>query len=539
MKNITIIIISICMLFYLLKINNYLSSHFIDPLDYQQVQKFNAEYNSHLNPDLKKSFSHILLVIIDGARRDYLYSENISPKIVSLWNKNGLRFNHAYSMAPSISAANYFSIVSGAAPFLHGVINNNQRFPADQKVRTLFHSFSENGISSCVIGFNWYKDMFKGVTNYIPAECCERDDSAEVARTVTEMIRLNNLPFFTLVHFLAPDNMAHRTGSSSSNEYIESIKTIDGLIDDIYKNLIKSFPESLVIITSDHGMNIDGNHGGTDDNTIRIPLYFISPSIPRGSTDRDVYNISIAPTIAALSRIPIPSFSCGSMIYDILNNELRPGYLSESIDKKEYLLKSLGGTGVKSLALTANHIESLGQRDIELTKEILDHNDKIKDRIIFIQRIIFSAFFLIFLSWIIFKTKIGTLPIIAINTAFIAIPGIIMNFIISAHQYTIAEAIYLVLCFSIVPVLYKYILDPELLISGHPIDYILYLLAVLLVEAVILAGFFLPFYTFVPEFNLFSFRFFSLSLLSPFIISFLIYFFIMLGKKLQNNNKEN
>ncbi len=124
------------------------------------------------------------------------------PEITSRWSRFGLRYDDARAMLPSVSAPNYFSILSGAPPSLHGIVNNESRSRSDRHAPTVFQSIRDAGLDSGVVGFDWYKEL-SGGDRLHPGECCEKDDPAEVAGAVSAMIRHAYLPFFTVAHFLS------------------------------------------------------------------------------------------------------------------------------------------------------------------------------------------------------------------------------------------------------------------------------------------------------------------------------------------------
>jgi bisphosphoglycerate-independent phosphoglycerate mutase (AlkP superfamily) len=62
-----------------------------------------------------------------------------------------------------------------------------------------------------------------------------------------------------------------------------------------------------ILVTSDHGINTDGFHGGTTLEVREVPLYLIQPDIAgKGDTQETVSQLQIAPTICKLLEIPVP-----------------------------------------------------------------------------------------------------------------------------------------------------------------------------------------------------------------------------------------
>lgn len=516
------IVIALCLaiIIYLIKINNYLYDHFMGSIKYREIENSSMMYESLRKTRYPQQYTNIILIVLDGATREYLYDERIAENIVKRWRKNGIRYTRASCMLPTVSAPNYFSLISGAPPFIHGVINNSRRFPRYQKIGTVFDHLNAHGISSAVIGFNWYKDMLGGKTAYYPVECCEKSDSPEVIQSAMRLIE-SGLPSFTLIHFLAPDNAAHQSGSDG--RYRRAISEIDGLIEDMLGKLDERYPDSLVMVMSDHGMNSDGHHGGSDPDSLMIPLYVLGRNLENREIDRPVYNLAISPTVSALLGIPIAPFSSGSVLHDIIEENRRTDYLYRSIEKKQAIVNSVRGISGSQFAMGENLLQSLVNRDGELTGEILGFPDEHRSRILYVQRVAALALLIAFFMLLIYRAESGIPLLLAINMALLVMMGFSMRLLNSRYVFDIAVAVYLILLLAVVVMYRKFLLDISLSERINEFQYVFRLLELLFPLAIIVAGFFVPFYAHAPDVNIFAFRFYQLSFLQPFLFSLLIY----------------
>jgi bisphosphoglycerate-independent phosphoglycerate mutase (AlkP superfamily) len=62
-----------------------------------------------------------------------------------------------------------------------------------------------------------------------------------------------------------------------------------------------------ILVTSDHGMNRDGSHGGTTSEMREVPLFMIRHNVEEsGDTAQTVSQLQIAPTILKLLGLSIP-----------------------------------------------------------------------------------------------------------------------------------------------------------------------------------------------------------------------------------------
>ncbi|HSV96248.1 MAG TPA: alkaline phosphatase family protein [Spirochaetota bacterium] len=519
MRNAAYITLALAILVWLLFVNDYRYGRFSPPLDPAALN--DREITPNAPARRTPQYPAVLLFILDGATRDALYNPSLCPEITSRWLKFGLRYEDARAMPPSVSAPNYFSILSGAPPSVHGIVNNEVRSRRDLHAPTVFQSISDAGLDSRLVGFNWYKDLFGHLASYTPAECCEKDDPAEVAGAVSDMIRHADLPFFTVAHFLSPDNAAHATGSNKSERYLGSIKTIDSLLGGIFRLLDRVYPGALVIITSDHGMNVDGNHGGLDMNSIRVPLYLLSPSLPHAGVSRTVYHAAIAPTVAAAAGAALPVLSAVPPLAEALDARAKE-YLRDSIRLRERMIAAFRFMYPIIPAPKFVAHEDDAQRDARLTAAIMERPARDKETLLLYQRLAFSLALLFLAAMAMRRMPAGTTTVLLVNGTVVAAAGVAMRVVFSAHAYAAAASIYTIVIVIItglsIALLRRSPLYLQLRVPGSFID----LAALLLLETAIIGACFLPLYTFAPDENIFGVRFLALALWSPAIMMLLI-----------------
>ncbi|MGV7928229.1 MAG: alkaline phosphatase family protein [Spirochaetota bacterium] len=519
MRNTAYIALSLAILVWLLLYNDYRYGRFTPPLDSTAIGSREAASTSPVR--FRPQYPAVLLFILDGATRDALHDPSLCPEITSRWSRFGLRYDDARAMLPSVSAPNYFSILSGAPPSLHGIVNNESRSRSDRHAPTVFQSIRDAGLDSGVVGFDWYKELFGGVTDYTPAECCEKDDPAEVAGAVSAMIRHAYLPFFTVAHFLSPDNAAHATGSNKSERYLGSIKTIDGLLGGIFRLLDRAYPGALVIIASDHGMNVDGNHGGLDEASMRVPLYLLAPSLPHASVSRTVYHAAIAPTVAAVAGASLPALAAVSPLVEALDDRGKE-YSIESIRLRERILAAFRFMHPIIPAPKFAAPEDQGRRDARLTAAIIGRPERVKETLLLYQRLGFSLALLFLAAMAMRRRPPGTITVLLVNGIAVASAGIAMRVVTSAHVHAAAVSLFAVGIFIAAGLCITLLRRSPLYLHLRTPGAILELFSLLLLETAIIAACFLPLFTFAPDENIFGVRFFALALWSPAIILLVI-----------------
>lgn len=521
MKHASLMAASLCAILWAMNLNAYKSGPLERRVDDAAVASFAERYEKNAN-GFAPRYSRILLAILDGTKRDCLYSETIAPRLHARWRAGGLRYAHVRSALPTVTSPNMASLLTGATSYLHGVTANSPRHRARIRAQTVHECLKRRGLSSRVVGFEWYKEMLCDSVPLSAAECCGKDDSKELAGITLEMIREHRLPYLTQLHFLAPDNAAHETNSNSSPRYLKAIAEIDALLDEVIAALEAAYPGSLAVVTADHGMSADGTHGGSDIETLRVPLLFLAGNIPSLEIEREITSLSIAPTIAALAGARLPSLAVGTPLHELMDRSRAASYLSEAIDKKERVIESLRGYPSHALALSGDPLESLQERNDQLEREIEEFPLYAAEMSLRYQRLLAPLLLILFILWALYRSPRGAPVILSLCGTFIAAAGLLMGFIDSGWSFGIASSLFVLLLFTATVMAYRLLLDEPLRRSAAAPGFWRKAFAALSVEAAILSLFFLPFYRIAPDQRVYPFRFFILSLAYAFLAAALL-----------------
>jgi hypothetical protein len=110
-------------------------------------------------------------------------------------------------------------------------------------------------------------------------------------------------------------NAAGRASRVDSPAYANAAWQVDGHLRQITRLLDLS--ESVLIVTSDHGLTQDGRWGGSESALTRLPFVMIGQHILPGDYS-PVYQIDLAPTIAALLGTRLPAAAQGRPLYEMM-----------------------------------------------------------------------------------------------------------------------------------------------------------------------------------------------------------------------------
>jgi hypothetical protein len=251
----------------------------------------------------------VVLVVVDGLRVD---SSEHMPVLNTL-RAQGAAFV-AWTGEPSLSFPGWTALVTGSYPEISGVTTNWYQGPV--RVDTLFAAARRAGISTAVAGSPGWAELFGTVIDEqvlvgdpdgdVQAAALYRVD-AEVLDGAAGMLQRGDTRF-VLIHFPSVDLVGHRFGGASP-EYAEAARRVDDHLRALLGALDLS--RDAFIVTSDHGHLDAGGHGGWEPVVKRTPLVFAGRGIRPGSGPGDVRQVDVAPTVAMLLGIPIPSHNQG------------------------------------------------------------------------------------------------------------------------------------------------------------------------------------------------------------------------------------
>jgi predicted AlkP superfamily pyrophosphatase or phosphodiesterase len=122
-----------------------------------------------------------------------------------------------------------------------------------------------------------------------------------------ERLRQAHDPDFLYVHSMNIDDAGHKHGGESK-EYELAVRIADSLLAMLVP-LWRSVGYS-VMVTSDHGMSANGQHGGTTAEERRVPLYLAGESLPERDEADALPQLAIAPLMCrCLGLAPSPSMN--------------------------------------------------------------------------------------------------------------------------------------------------------------------------------------------------------------------------------------
>jgi arylsulfatase A-like enzyme/Flp pilus assembly protein TadD len=282
-------------------------------------------------PNSKREKLNVLLITIDTLRPDRLscYSDKHlkTPNIDTLAER-GITFTRAFAHTPT-TLPSHTNILLGTTPLYHGV-HDNSNFMVKEEFLTLAEHLKSQGYSTGAFvgafpldsrfgltqGFDVYDDNY-GFKSSQEFTFVERKAEAVIDKAM-DWLKDQKNPWFLWVHCFDPhqryDPPEPFKTQHPEQAYDGEVAYVDFALGELFDYLdkTKSFDETLVIFTADHGEAL-GEHGEPThgyfayNSTLHIPLIISFPGIEPGKVLQEVCHTDIFPTVCDTLGIEKPA----------------------------------------------------------------------------------------------------------------------------------------------------------------------------------------------------------------------------------------
>lgn len=280
---------------------------------------------------------HVIVIGVDALSPDGIRNAT-TPVMDSMMAEGAVKWRVRTVLTTS-SSQNWASMIMGAGPEQHGVINNDWERD-DHTLPPIVAG--EEGIFPTIFGiireqkpdaeigavYNWsgFGRLFeKKAVNYdktFPTEDATAADFIEYIKA--------KKPTFGFVHFDHVDHAGHHYGHGTP-QYYAAVSKADSLIGQILKGIKDAgiAQNTLVIVTADHGGKGKG-HGGPTPEEGEIAMILFGKDVKKGYEIRQqVYTYDLAATIAFAFHLTPPYAWTGRPIKAAFEGFAEPANLWE------------------------------------------------------------------------------------------------------------------------------------------------------------------------------------------------------------------
>ncbi|XP_029423805.1 GPI ethanolamine phosphate transferase 3 isoform X2 [Nannospalax galili] len=116
-----------------------------------------------------------------------------------------------------------------------------------------------------------------------------------------------------IAHFLGVDHCGHKHGPHHP-EMAKKLSQMDQVIQGLVDRLEN---DTLLVVAGDHGMTMNGDHGGDSELEVSAALFLYSPTAFPGAPPEEpevIPQVSLVPTLALLLGLPIPFGNIGEVM---------------------------------------------------------------------------------------------------------------------------------------------------------------------------------------------------------------------------------
>ena len=252
----------------------------------------------------------VVVVLQDGLRID-------TSRELETWNE--LRAQGADLTVrvgqPSLSIPSFTVINTGAYQEISGVTTNWYEGPIPP-LDSIYCQAQAKGLTTAMVQEAGGPKLFAQCLDF--PICPEVPDDPRLADDIIleqSLTALQEEPNLLWIHFSGSDWSGHHYGGASE-EYREFAREIDARIAKVAEAM--DLDSAVLILNADHGHVDTGGHGGWEEEVVHVPLVIAGEGVKPGSYP-EVEQARIAPTVAALLGIAVPTHNQGLPIFDLLD----------------------------------------------------------------------------------------------------------------------------------------------------------------------------------------------------------------------------
>ncbi|MFM7425992.1 MAG: alkaline phosphatase family protein [Elainella sp.] len=260
----------------------------------------------------------VIFILLDGLRCDV--AQVALGYLAHLVEVGQASFYRVQAELPSVSRPVYEVLMTGTPSSVNGITSNSTVQLSHQT--SLFHLVRQRGGTTAAAAYYFFSELYNSAPFHRLKDREQHDPDQPIQHgrfywddaypdshlfADAEALRCDYQPDFLLVHPGGIDTAGHQFGGESP-QYRNQAVAMDDLLAQFLPLWLADYQ---ILITADHGMNADGQHGGTSVAERQVPLYCLSPRLQPGVYEGLVPQLAIAPLVCQLLDLP-PTPAMGS-----------------------------------------------------------------------------------------------------------------------------------------------------------------------------------------------------------------------------------
>lgn len=254
---------------------------------------------------------NVIMITLDGCRYDVAVQQ---LGILNHFVEKGLASRYkVLSETPSNSRPLYEVLLTGVPTYENGIYTNYK--VRRSKEESLFSLMKEHNRTTAAAAYHWVSELYNSAPYSIFEDRIQHDETKNIQHGIfysedtypdshlfadAHHLIDTYRPEFMYIHSMNIDDVGHKF-NGNSKEYHQAVCRIDTILG-VYLPIWLEMGYQIVV-TSDHGMDDFGIHGGTLSEHREVPLFIISDQCKRQIGSEVVEQLQVAPLICHLLGI--------------------------------------------------------------------------------------------------------------------------------------------------------------------------------------------------------------------------------------------
>jgi predicted AlkP superfamily pyrophosphatase or phosphodiesterase len=223
---------------------------------------------------------NVILVLLDGL--SYQVAQHALGHLQAYCKAGRAALYKLDCELPALSRPLYECILTGVTPIDSGIVHNDVVRLSNQ--RSIFHYARAAGLKTAAAAYHWVSELY----NRAPFQAARDRHTADESLPIqyghfyyadhypdshlfadADSLRQQQAPDFLLVHPMNIDDAGHKHGLDSP-QYRNSARRADVLLAEYIQTWLDAGYQ--ILVTADHGMNLDRSHNGLLAEEREVPL---------------------------------------------------------------------------------------------------------------------------------------------------------------------------------------------------------------------------------------------------------------------------
>lgn len=253
----------------------------------------------------------VIMITLDGCRYDTAIQQ---LGFLNHFVEKGLASRYkVLSETPSNSRPLYEVLLTGVPTYENGIYTNYT--VKRSKEQSIFSLMKENKRTTAAAAYHWVSELYNRAPYSIFEDRIQHDETKNIQHGIfysedtypdshlfadAHHLIDTYQPEFMYIHSMNIDDVGHKF-NGNSQEYYQAVCRIDTILG-VYLPLWIEMGYQ-IIVTSDHGMDDFGIHGGTLPEHREVPLFIISDKCKPQISSEVVEQLQMAPLVCHLLGI--------------------------------------------------------------------------------------------------------------------------------------------------------------------------------------------------------------------------------------------